>query len=92
MFGEIGIEKIFLLLVVVLLLFGAKRIPEIGSSIGRGIREFKRSINDLQNDVHTSEPGTETRTAAPAAAPAQDASANVARSDDAGSEPKRLLQ
>src|ERR1700733_14486666 len=52
MFGEIGIEKIFLLLLVVLLLFGAKRIPEIGSSIGRGIREFKRSVNDLQNEAH----------------------------------------
>ena len=51
--GEIGIEKILLIMVVVLLLFGAKRIPEIGSSLGRGLRDFKRSLNDLQNDVHT---------------------------------------
>ena len=55
MFGGFGIEKIFLLMIVVLLLFGAKRLPEIGSSIGRGIREFKRSVNDLQNEVHASD-------------------------------------
>lgn len=46
MFGGIGPEKILLLAVVVLLLFGAKRIPEIGSSFGKGIREFKKSIGD----------------------------------------------
>jgi sec-independent protein translocase protein TatA len=45
MFG-MGPEKIILLAVVVLLLFGAKRIPEIGSSFGKGIREFKKSIGD----------------------------------------------
>ena len=46
MFGGIGPEKIILLLIVVLLLFGARRIPEIGSSFGKGIREFKKSIGD----------------------------------------------
>jgi sec-independent protein translocase protein TatA len=46
MFGGIGPEKIILLLIVVLLLFGAKRIPEIGSSFGKGIREFKKSFGD----------------------------------------------
>jgi len=46
MFGGMGPEKILLLVVVVLLLFGAKRIPEIGSSFGKGIREFKKSMGD----------------------------------------------
>ena len=41
MFGEIGIEKILFLLIIVLLLFGAKKIPEIGSSSGWGIREVQ---------------------------------------------------
>jgi sec-independent protein translocase protein TatA len=45
-----GPEKILLLVVVVLLLFGAKRIPEIGSSFGKGIREFKKSIGDGGSD------------------------------------------
>jgi sec-independent protein translocase protein TatA len=51
MFGGMGPEKILLLVVVVLLLFGAKRIPEIGSSFGKGIREFKKSIGDSGDDV-----------------------------------------
>ena len=42
-----GIEKILLVLVVVLLLFGAKRIPEIAGSFGKGIREFKKNMNDI---------------------------------------------
>ena len=50
MFGGIGPEKILLLAIVVLLLFGAKRIPEIGSSFGKGIREFKKSIGDGASD------------------------------------------
>ena len=49
MFGGMGPEKILLLAVVVLLLFGAKRIPEIGSSFGKGIREFKKSIGDVDD-------------------------------------------
>jgi len=49
MFGNMGFTEIALLLVVVLLLFGAKRLPEIGASMGKGIREFKRSISDTQD-------------------------------------------
>jgi sec-independent protein translocase protein TatA len=49
MFGEIGIEKLFLLLGVVLLLFGAKRLPEIGASMGQGIRAFKRGVTDARD-------------------------------------------
>jgi len=44
MFGEIGFDKLLMLLVMFLLLFGAKRIPEIGRSLGKGIREFKGSL------------------------------------------------
>lgn len=87
--GEIGIEKILLILTVVLLLFGAKRIPEIGSSLGRGIRDFKRSLNDLQNDVHADlgSPMRDLRTPAPR----RDAPAAPRPSEDVRSEPKRLL-
>jgi sec-independent protein translocase protein TatA len=47
MFGEIGFDKLLMLLVLFLLLFGAKRIPEIGRSLGKGIREFKGSLAGL---------------------------------------------
>jgi sec-independent protein translocase protein TatA len=43
--------EILLIIVVVLLLFGAKRLPEVGSSIGKGIREFKRSLSDTQDAI-----------------------------------------
>ena len=44
--GNLGFTEIMIILVVVLLVFGAKRLPEIGSSMGKGIREFKRSLSD----------------------------------------------
>ena len=49
MFGNLGFSEILLILLVVLLLFGAKRIPEIAGSIGKGIREFKKNMNDIGN-------------------------------------------
>jgi sec-independent protein translocase protein TatA len=86
--GEIGIDKILLILTVVLLLFGAKRIPEIGSSLGRGIRDFKRSLSDLQSDVHAdlNPPPRDLRTPAPP----RDA-APTRGQDDNYSGPKRLI-
>ena len=49
--GEIGFDKLLLIVVVVLLLFGARRLPEIGASVGKGIREFKRSLSDTQDAI-----------------------------------------
>ena len=49
--GNLGFTEIMLILLVVLLLFGAKRLPEVGSSIGKGIREFKRSLSDTQEAI-----------------------------------------
>ena len=46
---ELGAGKIILIMLVALLVFGAKRIPEIGQGLGKGIREFKKSINELQS-------------------------------------------
>ncbi|MEX2467608.1 MAG: twin-arginine translocase TatA/TatE family subunit [Gemmatimonadota bacterium] len=43
-------EMIFIFLIV-LLLFGAKRLPEIGSSLGKGIREFKSSVSDIEKEL-----------------------------------------
>ena len=45
--GELGIDKILLILGAALLLFGAKRIPEIAGSFGKGIREFMRNMNEI---------------------------------------------
>jgi sec-independent protein translocase protein TatA len=47
---NIGTSEIVLLLLLALLLFGAKRLPEIGRSMGRGMREFKDSITGKEGD------------------------------------------
>jgi sec-independent protein translocase protein TatA len=70
---------------VVLLLFGAKRLPEVGSSIGKGIREFKRSISDTQDAIMNPD---EQRPNLP---PRQPDSATPQSSPTSG-EPKRLSQ
>ena len=46
MFGNLGFPELLIIMVVILLLFGAKRIPEIAGSMGKGIKEFKKNIND----------------------------------------------
>jgi len=50
-FGNLGFGEIMIILLIVLLLFGAKRIPEIAGSMGKGIREFKRSVNDVDRSI-----------------------------------------
>ena len=47
---NIGPWEIILLLLLALLLFGAKRLPEIGRSLGRGMREFKDSVSGSNDD------------------------------------------
>ena len=42
--GPLGIPEIIIILLVVMLIFGAKRLPEIGSSLGKGIRTFKSAV------------------------------------------------
>ena len=51
-----------ILLVVLLLVFGAKRLPEMGRSLGKGMREFKDGVSGLDDDVNTTAP---TATSAP---------------------------
>jgi sec-independent protein translocase protein TatA len=46
MFGRIGIPELLIILVIILVLFGASRLPEIGRGIGKGIRNFKDATKD----------------------------------------------
>ena len=50
--GGIGPLEIGLVLLIVLLLFGAKRIPEIARSLGRGIKEFKKGVREVENEMN----------------------------------------
>lgn len=49
--GGLGMWEMILIFLVVLLLFGAKRLPEIGSALGKGIREFKGSIKEIEHEL-----------------------------------------
>jgi len=51
MFNGLGMWEMLLVFLVVLLLFGAKRLPEIGSSLGKGIREFKSSVREIEGEL-----------------------------------------
>jgi sec-independent protein translocase protein TatA len=55
--GDLAPDKILLIVVVALLLFGSKRLPEVGAALGKGIREFKRSLLDVQDPGPRSEEG-----------------------------------
>jgi len=49
---ELGPEKLLMLLLICLVIFGGKRIPEIGGAIGKGIREFKKGVSDIGESVN----------------------------------------
>ena len=61
MFGNLGFPEILIIMVIVLLLFGAKRIPEIAGSMGKGIKEFKKNINEATREINPEAPGYEPR-------------------------------
>lgn len=51
MFGNFGMWEMIVILFIVLLLFGARRLPEIGGSLGKGIREFKGSLKEVEGEL-----------------------------------------
>ena len=81
-FGNIGFTEILLIAVVVLLLFGAKRLPEIGASMGKSITAFKRGLSDVDKQVRE---GVQDRGRLPDAEPAE------RTATEERPEPKRLL-
>lgn len=54
MFG-IGAQELIIIFFIVLLLFGANRIPEIAKGMGRGIRDFKKATRDIEDDLNLRE-------------------------------------
>ena len=82
MLGNLGFPEILIIMVIVLLLFGAKRIPEIAGSMGKGIKEFKKNMTDVQREI--AEPSS--NQALPPAQP------SAVREESApAAEPKRLI-
>ena len=80
-FGNLGFMEILLILVAVLLLFGAKRLPEIGASFGKSITAFKRGLSDVDRAVKEAPPAERLPQADP----------SVRAEEEARPEPRRLL-
>lgn len=53
--GGIGMQEVLLIALVVLLLFGGKKIPELMKGIGKGVRSFKEGMNNVEKEVEDSE-------------------------------------
>ena len=49
MFGSLGLPELILIMAIALLVFGPKKLPEVGRSIGKAIREFKRTTEDIKD-------------------------------------------
>ncbi len=90
-FGNLGFGEILVILLIILLLFGARRIPEIAGSFGKGIKEFKKSLNDVDRSIRESDredPATLRAYDRPRSTePVQSRTAD----DEVRAEPKRLI-
>jgi len=80
--GNIGMPELIVIFVVALLVFGPKRLPELGRSLGRGISEFRRASTDLRSsierEIHSAD--AERSIAPPAAPPAENTGLNAPKS------------
>jgi TatA/E family protein of Tat protein translocase len=51
MFGNIGFPELLIILTIALLIFGPKKLPEVGKSIGRAIREFRKTSDEIKDKI-----------------------------------------
>jgi len=72
---SLGPAEMVFIMVVLLLIFGAKRLPELGSGLGKGIREFRSSMREIKGEIERDEPVNQIRPPAqrttPSVPPAQ---------------------
>ncbi len=65
MFGPIGMPELIIIFVIALIVFGPRKLPQLGKSLGRSLAEFKRASNDLRSTLEDEIRVEETREATP---------------------------
>ena len=61
-FGNLDAGEIILIALIVLLLFGGKKIPELMKGIGKGVRSFKEGMNNIEKDIENPDPDPKDKT------------------------------
>ncbi len=84
--GSFGIWELLIILVVVLLIFGPRRLPEMAKGIGQSVREFRKGIKDIRDDI-TGNDDTDAKTSAASASQARTEATPSAASSDAAAAP-----
>ncbi|HTI38435.1 MAG TPA: twin-arginine translocase TatA/TatE family subunit [Vicinamibacterales bacterium] len=94
MLGSVGLPELIIIFTLALIIFGPRKLPELGRSLGKSLAEFKRASNELRNtldeEIRLDEQRT-TRPSQPAALPPPDAAnvSSVGESPIAGSIPRQ---
>jgi len=84
MFGPIGMPELIVIFVIALIIFGPRKLPELGKSLGKSLAEFKRASNDLR---HTLEEEIRVEDAKPAPANGSQSAAPAEKTGQADSPP-----
>ena len=101
MFGSIGMQELIIIFVVALIIFGPRRLPDLGKSLGKSIAEFKRASNELRNTLEDeirideqrqSKSAAPAPSAGPAPAPAETQTASTPSSGPAASNGENPVQ
>ena len=71
MIGGIGIPELLIILVIVLVIFGAGKLPQIGGNLGKAIKNFKSGVKDKEDELETSANAAAEQIEEPEKAPAE---------------------
>jgi sec-independent protein translocase protein TatA len=94
MFGSIGMPELIIIFVIALIIFGPRKLPELGRSLGKSLAEFKKASNELRNTLEEEIRIEEQKDAVKekeAAKPAEPASATAAATVPHVEEPARVI-